>query len=109
MELEKLKVELEKKEKRFEKKYVLNPNNNYLSDEAEQWRKEIFELRRKISFLEKTRSADRLVIGIDRAEGKDHTCLNVARRIGSTRGYQIINEFQDEEAEEIYKKLTGGN
>ena len=55
------------------------------------------------------RTENRLVIGIDRANGKDHTCMITARRIGSTRGYQIINEFQDEEAEEIYKKLTGGN
>ena len=48
---------------------------------------------------------DRLVIGFDQSKGKDHTSLVVARRIG--RGYLMLNEFFDEEAEEIYKKLVG--
>jgi hypothetical protein len=48
---------------------------------------------------------DRLIIGYDCSKEKDHTCLLVARKIG--RGYFILNEFLDKEAEEIYKKLIG--
>lgn len=47
---------------------------------------------------------DSLVIGYDNSNGKDHTCLVVGRKSG--RGIIITNEFFDEEAEEIYNKLT---
>lgn len=49
---------------------------------------------------------DCLVIGYDQAKGKDHTCLIISRPIGNG-AYQIINEYLDKEAEEIYSKLTG--
>lgn len=46
-----------------------------------------------------------LIIGYDNTNGKDHTVLVVGRkRMNQT--VEIINAFQDEEAEELYKKLT---
>lgn len=47
---------------------------------------------------------DRLTIGIDISKQKDRSCMTIARRKG--RGYQIINELFDKEAEDIYHKLT---
>jgi hypothetical protein len=46
---------------------------------------------------------DRLIIGIDISKEKDRSCMIVARREG--RGYQVINELFDKEAEDIYYKL----
>lgn len=49
---------------------------------------------------------DGLYIGYDKSNDKDHTSLMIGRMIG--RGtYMLINEFFDEEAEEIYNKLIG--
>lgn len=50
---------------------------------------------------------DCLIIGYDMSENKDHTTLIVARPIQNTRGMLILNEFIDEEAKEIHKKLIG--
>lgn len=47
---------------------------------------------------------DRLIIGIDISKEKDRSCMIVARKEG--RGYQVINELFDKEAEDIYYKLT---
>ena len=47
---------------------------------------------------------DRLVIGYDKAEGKDRQALTVVRI--NNRGTWIVNQFYDKEAEEIYNKLT---
>lgn len=47
---------------------------------------------------------DRLIIGIDCAKDESHTCLTICRK--TVRGYTLINEFYDEEAEEIYEKLV---
>lgn len=46
---------------------------------------------------------DRLIIGIDISKQKDRSCMTVARREG--RGYKVINELFDKEAEDIYYKL----
>ena len=46
---------------------------------------------------------DRLIIGIDISKQKDRSCMFVARREG--RGYKVINELFDKEAEDIYYKL----
>lgn len=48
--------------------------------------------------------SDSLTIGFDMA-GDDNACLTVARRKG--RGYQIINQIFDKDAEEIYERLAG--
>lgn len=48
---------------------------------------------------------DSLIIGIDTSEKEDHTCLIVARRYRGV--HTVINEFYDEEARQVYKKLTG--
>lgn len=50
---------------------------------------------------------DRLVIGIDETENKEHTCLIVATK--NIRGIEIINEFYDEDAINIYNILTNRN
>ena len=44
-------------------------------------------------------------IGYDVSNGKDHCCLIVAQPRGNT--LLVINEFYDEEANEIFKKLIG--
>lgn len=46
---------------------------------------------------------DCLEIGIDISEGKDKSCITICRREG--RGYRIINQLFDKEAEDIYYKL----
>lgn len=46
---------------------------------------------------------DGLIIGYDQAKGKDYTCLLVLRKHRDE--LTVINEFFDEEAEEIYNKL----
>lgn len=50
---------------------------------------------------------DCLIIGYDVSENKDHTSLIIARPMQNTRGMLILNEFIDQEAEKIYKKLIG--
>lgn len=45
-------------------------------------------------------------IGYDISENKDRCCLIVAQPRGTTE-VMIINEFYDEEANEIYLKLMG--
>ena len=47
--------------------------------------------------------SDRLIIGFDMS-GDDKACLIVARRKG--RGYQIIKQLFDTEAEKVYQQLT---
>lgn len=47
---------------------------------------------------------DRLIIGYDESKEKDHTSLIVARQV--CRGTFILNAFHDDEAREIYNKLT---
>ena len=47
---------------------------------------------------------DKLIIGYDLSDDKDHTCLFVYRRMRD--GYLLLNNYYDEEANEIYKKLT---
>lgn len=46
-------------------------------------------------------------IGFDVSNDKDHCCLIVAQPRGETE-IMIINEFYDEEANELLKKLLGG-
>lgn len=51
---------------------------------------------------------DRLVIMYDNgAERGDISCLQVLRK--KERGYEVIETFFEEEAEELYKKLTDHN
>ena len=45
-----------------------------------------------------------LTIGFDVSENKDHCCLIVAQPRG-TKEIMIINEFYDDEANELLKKL----
>lgn len=45
-------------------------------------------------------------IGFDVSENKDHCCLLVAQFRGTSE-VMIINEFFDEEANELLKKLLG--
>jgi hypothetical protein len=45
-------------------------------------------------------------IGFDFSKGKDHCCLIVAQPRGNSE-VMIINEFYDEEADEMFKKLVG--
>ena len=47
---------------------------------------------------------DCLVIGYDTSSEEDHTCLVVVRK--SKTGDMVLNQFYDEEAKEIYRKLT---
>lgn len=46
-----------------------------------------------------------LTIGYDFSKGKDHCCLIVAQLRGNSE-VLIINEFYDEEANELFKKLV---
>ena len=48
-----------------------------------------------------------LTIGYDFSKEKDHCCLIVAQLRGNSE-IMIINEFYDEEANELFKKLIGG-
>ena len=48
-----------------------------------------------------------LTIGYDFSKEKDHCCLIVAQLRGNSE-VMIINEFYDEEANELFKKLVGG-
>lgn len=51
---------------------------------------------------------DRLIIGYDNgAERGDISCLQVSRKKG--RRYEFVKTFYEEEAEELYKKLTEYN
>lgn len=50
---------------------------------------------------------NRLIIGYDYTNGKDRTVLVVAKEVDE--GIEIVNEFKDEEAEQLYKKLIGEN
>ena len=47
-----------------------------------------------------------LIIGYDFSKEKDHCCLIVAQLRGNSE-VMIINEFYDEEADELFKKLVG--
>lgn len=47
-----------------------------------------------------------LTIGYDFSKEKDHCCLIVAQLRGNSE-VMIINEFYDEEANELFKKLVG--
>lgn len=47
-----------------------------------------------------------LTIGYDFSKEKDHCCLIVAQLRGNSE-VMIINEFYDEEADELFKKLVG--
>ena len=48
--------------------------------------------------------AESVIVSYDNSNGKDHTVLIVGRkRINQT--VEIINAFQGQEAEELYKKL----
>lgn len=46
-----------------------------------------------------------LTIGYDFSKEKDHCCLIVAQLRGNSE-VMIINEFYDEEANELFKKLV---
>lgn len=48
-----------------------------------------------------------LTIGYDFSKEKDHCCLIVAQLRGNSE-MMIINELYDEEADDLYKKLMGG-
>lgn len=48
-----------------------------------------------------------LTIGYDFSKEKDHCCLIVTQLRGNSE-VMIINEFYDEEANELFKKLVGG-
>lgn len=62
----------------------------------------------KLSFGGKNEMEDRLMMGYDNgAKCGDITCLQVLRKKG--RGYEVVKTFYDEEAEELYKKLTEHN
>lgn len=50
---------------------------------------------------------DRLLIGYDKAEGKDRQALCVCREMQGE--IWILNQFYDKEAEEIYNKLIKHN
>lgn len=49
-------------------------------------------------------TGDRLLIGFDKSNGNDKTCLVVMRHRG--RGFEIVNRFTDTEATELYERLT---
>lgn len=53
-------------------------------------------------------SEDCLIIGYDISEEKEHSVLIIGRSIGNG-AFQIINEYLDKEAEEVYNKLTAGD
>lgn len=54
------------------------------------------------------RCEDCLIIGYDTSKEKDHSVLLIVRSIGHG-AFQIINEYLDKEAEEIYNKLIAGD
>lgn len=58
-------------------------------------------MRHKIS---KIVLEDKLIVGYDLSDDKDHTCLIVCRQMKN--GYLLLNNYYDEEANELYKKLT---
>lgn len=47
---------------------------------------------------------DKLIVGYDLSDDKDHTCLIVCRQMKN--GYLLLNNYCDEEADKLYKKLT---
>ena len=47
---------------------------------------------------------DKLIVGYDLSDDKDHTCLIVCRHMKN--GYLLLNNYYDEEANKLYKKLT---
>ena len=47
---------------------------------------------------------DKLIIGYDWSDDKDHTCLMVLRK--NRNGYLLLNNYYDEEVNELYKKIT---
>lgn len=49
-----------------------------------------------------------LLVGFDYTNGKDHTVLIVGKK-RPNESVEIINAFQGEEAEELYKRLTERN
>ena len=53
----------------------------------------------------KQKTTDGLIIGYDFTRGKDKSILIVGRKSAGDAA-DIINVFQGEEAEELYKKLT---
>ena len=53
-----------------------------------------------------TPTTDTLLIGFDFTHGKDNTVLIVGRK-RPNQSVDIVNAFQGEEAEELYKKLAG--
>lgn len=48
--------------------------------------------------------SDTLTIGFDMG-GDDKACLTVFRRRG--RGYEVVEQFFDTDAEKLYERLTG--
>ena len=52
-------------------------------------------------------TGDRLLIGFDKSNGNDKTCLAVMRKKG--RGYEVVKQFTGAEAEELYERLTEEN
>lgn len=50
--------------------------------------------------------SDKLLIGFDMSENEDHCCLTVGRLESKVDTITILNMFYDDEARELYKKLT---
>lgn len=77
-------------------KYIYNIEDvDYIGSVEEE------TMRHKIS---KIVLEDKLIVGYDLSDDKDHTCLIVCRQMKN--GYLLLNNYYDEEANELYKKLT---
>lgn len=67
----------------------------------------MFDKKKKQNKINKSKE-DCLTIGYDFSKGRDHTVLIIGKPLGN-EAFEILNEFYDKEAEEIYNKLIGGN
>lgn len=67
----------------------------------------MFDKEKKQNKINKSKE-DCLTIGYDYSKERDHTALIISRPLGNG-AFEMLNEFYDKEAEEIYNKLIGGN
>jgi hypothetical protein len=49
--------------------------------------------------------SDTYILGVDISADKDISCVQITRRMGDT--CEVVNTLYGEEAEEMYKNLTG--
>lgn len=96
--IEVLKKELERKEKIFEEKYVLNmKENDYLSEEAEQMRKEIRQLRSKIKEIKEKDKNYNTAYNLGKAFANKQWESKIKEKIEELRKYRDLAREDIEE------------